>query len=69
MNPIPGIIIFSAIETVILTVWLLLLRVGGGLPVSVQATAAVVLFVGLLLEHAVAYNVGKDRPSFSFPRA
>jgi uncharacterized transporter YbjL len=69
MNPIPGIVIFSAIETVILTVWLLLLRIGGGLPVSVQATAAVVLFVGLVLEHAVAYNVGKDRPPFSFPRA
>jgi hypothetical protein len=67
MNPIPGLVIFSAIETVILTVWLVLLKLGTGLPTQTQALAAGVLFVGLLLEHVVAYNVGKNRPPFSVP--
>ncbi|TLX93325.1 MAG: hypothetical protein E6K96_09545 [Thaumarchaeota archaeon] len=48
------ILLFSIIETVVLTYWLVLL----GLPVSfsttVGETAAIFLFIGLLIEHLLA---------------
>ena len=69
MNPVPGILVFSLVETVILTLWVLLLGVGKDLSSGIQLTAAIVLFVGLVAEHAVAYNVGRGRPPFEFPRA
>ena len=65
-SAIRGIIIFSAVETVILTAWLIALKTLSG-PGAHPVRAAIILFVGLLIEHSVAYNVGKDRPPFAFP--
>ena len=62
-----GVIVFTLIEEVILVVWGLLLELGKGLPLGTQILAAVVLFVGLFVEHAVSVNVGRGRPPFSWP--
>jgi len=62
MNPILGIIVFSAVETVTVIAWFALLSRGA-------YVAAAVLFVGYLIEHVIAFNVGKGRPWLSRPRA
>lgn len=54
---------FTAIETVVLAVWLVL----AGLPFSGHYGAIVVLFLGLLFEHVTAYNTGAGKPFFSVP--
>jgi len=52
------IVLFTIIELVTLTVWLILL----GVPISITSNtaiiAATVLFVGLLIEHAIAIIAG-----------
>lgn len=59
-----GVILFTAIEEVILVVWGVLLDLGKGLPLQTQIIAAAVLFVGLFVEHRTAVNVGAGRPPF-----
>ena len=68
MEPLKGILVFSAIETITVVIWGLILRVGAGLPFLTQVLAVGVLFIGYTIEHIVAFNVGKDRPYLSFPR-
>lgn len=60
-EPSLGILVFSAIETVAVIAWFALLTVN-------PLLAAGVLFAGYVVEHVVAFNVGKDRPYLSFPR-
>ena len=52
------IVLFTIIELVTLTVWLILL----GVPISITSNtaiiAATVLFIGLLIEHAIAIIAG-----------
>jgi hypothetical protein len=62
MKPLVGILIFSAIETVTVIAWFALVMAGRPL------VAAIVLFVGYVIEHIVAFNVGKGRPILSAPR-
>lgn len=59
-----GVLLFTAIEEVILVAWGVILDLGKGLPLTTQVFAALVLFVGLLLEHYVSINVGAGRPPF-----
>lgn len=69
MSPFVGILLFSLIETLTVIVWLALL--GVSIPVSGggQLLAGIVLFLGYVIEHIVAFNVGKGRPFTSYPRA
>ena len=62
MNALVGILIFSAIETVTVIAWFAAVQ-------SNNIAAAIILFVGYVVEHVVAFNVGKGRGLFSFPRA
>ena len=64
MNKLIEIVIFTAIETAVLAVWLIL----AGLPFQGHYGAIVVLFVGLLVEHVSAYNTGANRNFLSFPK-
>jgi hypothetical protein len=59
-----GVLIFTLIEEVILVVWGVILELGKGLPLQTQVIAAVVLFVGLFVEHYVSIQVGAGRPLF-----
>ena len=68
MEPLKGILTFSVVETLTVVLWGLLLRVGAGLPFRTQVLAVLVLFIGYVVEHIIAFNVGKDRPYLSFPR-
>lgn len=61
MNPFIGILVFSLIETVTVIAWFAALK-------SNNVVAAVILFVGYVIEHVVALNVSKGRPWFSWPR-
>lgn len=63
MSPLFGITVFTLVEVVTLVVWLVL----AGLPFGGQYLAVVALFVGIWVEHLVAYNVGTGRPLFSLP--
>lgn len=67
-EPLLGIIVFSAIETATVAVWGALLGVGEGVMIEEKVLAIGVLFIGYVVEHVVAFNVGKDRPYLSFPR-
>lgn len=60
-EPALGIFVFSAIETVAVIAWFALLTVN-------PLLAAGVLFLGYVVEHVVAFNVGKDRPYLAWPR-
>lgn len=60
MNTRLGIVLFSAIETATVIAWFALLP-------SAPVTAAIVLFVGYVIEHVIALNVGKGRPFFDIP--
>lgn len=62
MEPLKGIIVFSAVETATVIGWFALLSAGH------PVLGAVALFVGYLLEHVIAFNVGKDRAYLSRPR-
>ena len=55
-----GVIIFTAIELVTLVVWLIL----AGVAFNGKVIAAVVLAIGLFLEHYVSVNVGAGGPPF-----
>lgn len=59
-----GVIVFTLIEEVTLVVWGVILKLGDGLPFRTQVVAALVLFVGLLLEHYASINTGAGRPIF-----
>jgi len=59
-----GVILFTLIEEVTLVAWGALLKLGSGLSFSVQVVAAVVLLVGLFVEHYVSVNVGAGRAPF-----
>ena len=48
------IILFSIVETVVLTIWLYLLNIIPLPSTTVGETAAVFLFVGLVIEHFLA---------------
>ncbi len=61
-EPTLGILVFSAIETGAVVAWFELLKNGHPVP------AVAVLFAGYVIEHIVAFNVGKDRPYLSFPK-
>jgi hypothetical protein len=52
------IILFTIIELVTLTVWLMLLGVSITVPTNTTIIAATVLFIGLLIEHAIAIIAG-----------
>jgi hypothetical protein len=52
------IILFTIIELVTLTVWLMLLGVSITVPSNTAIIAATVLFIGLLIEHAIAIIAG-----------
>jgi len=56
-----GTLIFTGIELVTLIVWGVILDLGKGLPLKTQVIAAVVLAIGLFLEHLVSVNVGRER--------
>lgn len=62
-----GVIIFTIIEWVFLVAWGVILDLGIHLPFRTQVIAAVVLFVGLFVEHFISVNVGRDLPPFKFP--
>ena len=68
MNPFRGILFFSAIETITVVVWAVVLGLGAEAPQTTKIVATVVLFIGYVIEHVVAFNVGKNRPFFSFPQ-
>lgn len=61
MNPNLQVVIFTAIELVALSAWL----VGSGVHITVLG--GVLLTVGLFFEHFVAFNVGTGQPTFRFP--
>jgi len=63
-HPGIGIIVFTVVESVILTLWLVAL--GVPLPGN-QLIAGLTIAGGLLVEHTLAYNVGAGRPLFSLP--
>jgi len=52
------IILFTIIELVTLTVWLMLLGISISVPTNTAIIAATVLFIGLLIEHAIAIIAG-----------
>lgn len=56
-----GIAVFTVVEVVTLAVWFALARAG-------RRVAAVVLFVGLLLEHIIQYNVAHGRELLDLSR-
>lgn len=64
MSALKGIILFTAVETIGLVVWLVL----AGVPFSGKYLAVVVLAAALFVEHLVAYNVGTGRSFFSIPK-
>jgi len=72
LQPFVGILIFSAIETATVAVWaeILFKTVLAHFEVTLETKiiATAVLFVGYVIEHIVAFNVGKGRPLLSFPR-
>jgi hypothetical protein len=52
------ILLFTIIELVTLTVWLMILGVATNITLTVAVTAGIVLFVGLLIEHTIAIVAG-----------
>jgi hypothetical protein len=52
------IFIFTVLETLTLTAWLMILGVSVGASVTTAGLAAGVLFVGLLIEHTIAVAAG-----------
>ena len=64
MKALQGVILFSAIETVVLAAWLILAGLPFDNPLSKGPIAVVVLAVGLVVEHYVSVNVGAGRPPF-----
>jgi len=52
------IMVFTIIETVTLTAWLILLGIPVNMTLGVAGVAATVLFIGLLVEHAIAIIAG-----------
>jgi hypothetical protein len=52
------ILVFTIVETVTLTAWLILLGIPINMTLGVAGVAATVLFVGLLIEHAIAIIAG-----------
>ena len=62
-----GLILFSAIETATVIVWAAVVFKPDTLT-SAQVLGAVVLFIGYVIEHVIAFNVGKGRSFFEFPR-
>jgi hypothetical protein len=52
------IVLFTIIELVTLTVWLMLLGFSINIPTNTAIIAATVLFIGLLIEHAIAIIAG-----------
>lgn len=62
-----GTIIFTLVEWVFFVVWGVILDLGKGLPFEKQVVAAVVLLVGLFVEHVISVNVGRGDPPFKFP--
>ncbi len=66
MTTFLGILFFSAIETVAVIVWAAL-AFHDAVFSSNGVIAAIVLFLFYVVEHLVAFNVGKGRPFFSFP--
>lgn len=68
MNPLPGIVLFSLIETLTVVLWAKVLGLGKDLSLSTQLVAIAVLAIGYVIEHIVAFNVGKGRPFFSAPK-
>ena len=52
------ILVFTIIETVTITAWLILLGIPINMTLGVAGVAAAVLFIGLLIEHAIAIVAG-----------
>lgn len=61
-EPLKGILVFSAVETGTVVGWFALVAAGQPL------LAAAVLFVGYVVEHIIAFNVGQDRGYLRWPR-
>ena len=58
MGRIVLILVFTIVETVTLTAWLILLGIPINMTLGVAGVAATVLSIGLLLEHAIAIIAG-----------
>jgi hypothetical protein len=52
------ILLFTIIELATLTVWLMILGVATNVTLTVAVGAGIVLFIGLLIEHAIAIVAG-----------
>lgn len=61
MNPLRGILVFSLVETIAVIVWAAIVGIVGTAPTVGQVVGAVVLFVFYVVEHIIAFNVGKGR--------
>jgi len=68
MNTFVCILIFSLVETVAVVLWIALAGFKTGANTNTQIAAAIVLFVFYIVEHIIAFNVGKGRPLLSFPK-
>ena len=60
-RPTLGVGIFTIIELIALSLWLI------GSNVHISILGAILLTLGLFVEHVVAYNVGSHQPPFRFP--
>jgi hypothetical protein len=61
MNPLRGILIFSLVETIAVIVWAIIIGLKPTESSGTQVVGAVVLFVFYVVEHIIAFNVGKGR--------
>ncbi len=59
-----GIVLFSLVETVTVIVWALVLKLGADLPQRTQITAGILLFIGYVIEHLIAFKVSTGRSPF-----
>lgn len=55
-----GVLLFTGVEVATLIAWLIL----AGIPFHGGYLAAIVLAIGLFVEHYVSVNVGNGRPAF-----
>jgi len=67
MNTLFGIVLFSIIESAVVILWASLVF-KSEVFTGQQVLGAIVFVIGYTIEHIVAYNVGKGRPFFSWPK-
>lgn len=64
VNPLAGIFGFSAVETVAVILWAKIAGIAATADLGTQVVAAIALFAFYVVEHIMAFNVGKGRPLF-----